>query len=128
MNGEFNRAGAHLDTTTTRRGSAKRNAAFTLQHGAMPTTRQPEGCVPVVVSRCARVTAGFDSLLYIEVVGGKPIGIVMESILSILNGDLSIWGVIAMPVGVAICFGPALVVWLKDELRGQSEDNKEDPR
>src|SRR5439155_19272168 len=43
---------AHLDTTT-RRGSAKRNAAFTLQHGAMLTTRQPEGCVPVVVSRCA---------------------------------------------------------------------------
>jgi len=44
---------AHFDTTTTRRGSAKRNAAFTLQHGAMLTTRQPEGCVPVVVSRCA---------------------------------------------------------------------------
>src|SRR6266516_450823 len=43
----------HLDTTTTRRGSAKRNAAFTLQHGAMLTTRQPEGCVPAVVSRCA---------------------------------------------------------------------------
>src|SRR5438477_9560484 len=43
---------AHLDTTT-RRGSAKRNAAFTLQHGAMLKTRQPKGCVPVVVSRCA---------------------------------------------------------------------------
>src|SRR5439155_22378513 len=39
---------APLDTTT-RRGSAKRNAAFTLQPGAMLTTRQPEGCVPVVV-------------------------------------------------------------------------------
>src|SRR6266566_7253333 len=45
-------AGAHLDTTT-RHGTAKRNAAFTLQHGAMLTTRQPEGCVPVVASRCA---------------------------------------------------------------------------
>ena len=42
----------HLDTTT-RRGSAKRNAAFTLQHGAVLTTRQPEGSVPVVVSSCA---------------------------------------------------------------------------
>src|SRR5438093_6493914 len=51
------RRGAHLDTTTTRRGSAKRNAAFTLQHGAMLTTRQPEGCVPVVVSRCVRELA-----------------------------------------------------------------------
>src|SRR5438094_5216806 len=40
---------AHLDTTTKIRGSAKRNAAFTLQHGAMLTPRQPEGCVPVVV-------------------------------------------------------------------------------
>jgi len=44
---------ANLDTTTNIRGSAKRNAAFTLQHGAMLTPRQPEGCVPVVVSRCA---------------------------------------------------------------------------
>jgi hypothetical protein len=53
----------HLDTTTTIRGSAKRNAAFTLQHSAMLTPLQPdrrraeaalwraakaEGCVPVV--------------------------------------------------------------------------------
>src|SRR5438552_18331476 len=57
---------AHLDTTTTRRGSAKRNAAFTLQHGEMLTTRQPEGCVPVVVSRCGtfgpRYKKGFDLL------------------------------------------------------------------
>ena len=44
---------AHLDTTTNMRGSAKRNAAFTLQHGAMLTPRQPKGWVPVVVSRCA---------------------------------------------------------------------------
>jgi hypothetical protein len=41
------------DTTTNIRGSAKRNAAFTLPHGVMLTTRQPEGCVQVVVSRCA---------------------------------------------------------------------------
>ena len=45
----------------------------------------------------------------------------MEFILSLLNGDLSIWGVLAMPVGVAICFGPALVVWLKDELKSEEE-------
>ena len=55
-------AGAHLDTTT-RRGSAKRNAAFTLQHGAMLTTRQPEGCVPVVVSRCAQLISDGNSTL-----------------------------------------------------------------
>jgi hypothetical protein len=46
----FGSAGAHLDTNTNIRGSAKRIAAFTLQHGAMLTPRQPEGCVPVVVS------------------------------------------------------------------------------
>ena len=39
----------------------------------------------------------------------------MDSLLSLLNGDLSIWGVLAMPVGVALCFGPALLVWLKQE-------------
>ena len=47
----------HSDITTNRRGSAKRNAAFTLQHGAILTPRQPEGCVPVVVSSCARFAA-----------------------------------------------------------------------
>jgi hypothetical protein len=41
----------------------------------------------------------------------------MDTILSFLNGDLSIWGVIAMPIGVAICFGPALVTWLRAEIK-----------
>jgi hypothetical protein len=31
--------------------------------------------------------------------------------------DLALWGMIVVPVGVAICFGPALLVWLRDELR-----------
>src|SRR2546425_6787558 len=53
--------GAHLDTTTNIRGSPKRNAAFTLQHGAMLTPRQPEGCVPVVVSRCAPTFVGLSA-------------------------------------------------------------------
>jgi len=61
---------AHLDTTANIRGSAKRNTAFTLQHGAMLTPRQPdrrraeaalwraakaEGCVPGVVSGCIQM-------------------------------------------------------------------------
>ena len=49
----------------------------------------------------------------------------MESLLSLLNGDLSIWGVLAMPLGVAICFGPALVVWLKEELGPDENDEKD---
>ena len=34
--------------------------------------------------------------------------------------DLNYWGFIAMPVGVVICFGPALLVWLKAEYRSDS--------
>ena len=52
----------------------------------------------------------------------------MDTILSLLNGDLSIWGVIAMPLGVAICFGPALAVWLKEEMRGGDGEEKDDHR
>ena len=26
--------------------------------------------------------------------------------------DANIWGLLAMPLGVLFCFGPALVVWL----------------
>jgi len=46
----------------------------------------------------------------------------MDSIVSLLNGDLSIWGVLAMPLGVAICFGPALAVWLKAEMKPDKDD------
>jgi len=52
----------------------------------------------------------------------------MDSLLSLLNGDLSIWGVIALPVGVAICFGPALFMWLKAELGTEPEDKDEGRR
>ena len=48
----------------------------------------------------------------------------MDGVISLLNGDLSIWGVLAMPLGVALCFGPALLVWLKKEL-GASEDHED---
>ena len=48
----------------------------------------------------------------------------MDSVISLLNGDLSIWGVLAMPLGVALCFGPALLVWLKQEL-GSAEKDKD---
>ena len=30
--------------------------------------------------------------------------------------------ILAMPVGVMICFGPALIVWLRAELKGPTED------
>ena len=68
------------------------------------------------------------TLLYIRFGPGKSEAAVMDNLLSLLNGDLSIWGVIAMPVGVAICFGPALFMWLKAELGTQRADKDEDRR
>ncbi len=35
--------------------------------------------------------------------------------------DLYFWGLIAVPVGVSICFGIALLVWLRDEIRAPKE-------
>src|SRR5438034_3805226 len=77
---------------------------------------------------CSAVNGGGESLLYIRCLRRKPDLLVMDTILSLLNGDLSIWGVIAMPIGVAICFGPALAVWLKEEMRGGDGEKKEDHR
>jgi hypothetical protein len=40
--------------------------------------------------------------------------------------DSNIWDFLAMPLGVLICFGPALVVWLKEERQTpRSEKGKE---
>jgi hypothetical protein len=38
--------------------------------------------------------------------------------------DLNLWGLIVVPVGLTICFGLALLVWLRDELRAGPEDEK----
>lgn len=43
--------------------------------------------------------------------------------------NLALWGVIVVPLGVAICFGPALLVWLRDELRAcAAEKQKPDSK
>jgi hypothetical protein len=39
--------------------------------------------------------------------------------------DLNFWGLLAMPVGVAICFGLALLFWLRDEFRAGPEDEQD---
>jgi hypothetical protein len=33
------------------------------------------------------------------------------------DSNLNFWGEIGVPVGLAICFGPALVVWFFAELK-----------
>jgi hypothetical protein len=39
--------------------------------------------------------------------------------------DLALWGMIVVPVGVALCFGPALLVWLRDEFRAGAARKQE---
>jgi len=38
--------------------------------------------------------------------------------------DTNIWGFLAVPVGVALCFGPALFVWIKDEYFSKPPDGQ----
>jgi hypothetical protein len=33
-----------------------------------------------------------------------------------METDLNLWGIFVVPVGVLLCFSPALLVWLKEEL------------
>jgi hypothetical protein len=40
--------------------------------------------------------------------------------------NLNYWGELVVPVGVSICFGVALLVWLRDELRAKSGDEQEE--
>ena len=40
------------------------------------------------------------------------------------DNNLNIWGLLAMPAGVAICFGTALVVWLWKEIHAGPEDEE----
>jgi hypothetical protein len=39
--------------------------------------------------------------------------------------NLALWGMIVVPVGLAVCFGPALLVWLRDELRAGAAEKKQ---
>lgn len=39
--------------------------------------------------------------------------------------DSNIWGFLAVPLGVVVCFGPALILWLKAEY-GKQEDPGDD--
>jgi len=36
--------------------------------------------------------------------------------------DSNIWGFLAVPVGVAVCFGPALLAWIKEEYFSKTTD------
>jgi hypothetical protein len=55
--------------------------------------------------------------LYNSVTGGTLTRLMTDS-------NLNFWGLIAVPVGVCICFGIALLVWLRDEFRARSEEKR----
>jgi hypothetical protein len=42
--------------------------------------------------------------------------------------DLNLWGFFLVPIGLSICFGVALLVWLRDELRAGAGEKKDGRR
>ena len=38
--------------------------------------------------------------------------------------DANIWGIIAMPFGLLLCFWPALVAWVKAEREAETSEKK----
>lgn len=38
------------------------------------------------------------------------------------------WSIMTFPIGVLICFGPALILWVREELRDPPPDDHEEPR
>jgi hypothetical protein len=42
--------------------------------------------------------------------------------------NYNFWGLLVVPVGVSICFGFALLVWLRAEIRAEPEDKQDKPR
>jgi hypothetical protein len=38
--------------------------------------------------------------------------------------NLAYWGLWIVPLGLAICFAPALLVWLREEWNAKDEDKK----
>jgi len=41
-------------------------------------------------------------------------------------GDMNYWGLVVVPIGVAICFGPALIAWVKAEWFTDTQSEKKD--
>jgi hypothetical protein len=60
--------------------------------------------------------ANSETLLYIR------IG-VTESAAAFMD---KFWSIMAMPIGVLVCFGPVIILWLFSELKSPPSDNDED--
>jgi hypothetical protein len=42
--------------------------------------------------------------------------------------DSNLWGIFAMPLGLLLCFGAPLVVWLLAELRGDEQPSDDEKK
>ena len=40
------------------------------------------------------------------------------------DSNLNFWGELVVPVGLLICFGPALLIWFLKELKAPKEDER----
>ena len=38
--------------------------------------------------------------------------------------DVNLWGIFAVPVGVLVCFGPALILWARMESKPESDESE----
>ena len=38
------------------------------------------------------------------------------------------WSILTMPIGVLLCFGPALLVWIRMELKDSKADGDQDKK
>jgi hypothetical protein len=65
---------------------------------------------------------GGKTLLYIRFLACETGGPMMAAL------DSNVWGFLAMPLGILLCFGPGLFVWLKAELETPPPEKREDRR
>lgn len=42
--------------------------------------------------------------------------------------DMNLWGVLAMPIGVVLCFGPVIIAWALAERRDTARDESQKNR
>ena len=52
----------------------------------------------------------------------------MSRLTPLMDFDMNWWGVLAMPVGVAICFGPVIVAWALADKKSPAEPKRNDRR
>ncbi len=50
----------------------------------------------------------------------------MEILILRLAMDDKFWSIFAMPIGVAMCFGPAMLVWWLFDRKKSHQDDKSD--